>query len=104
MGKMGEDDFANSLIESMKSGSNNLDYLIQSPSVSTGMASITVDGSGENEIVVISGANMNIHPKEIESFAEVFSKVKIVITQMEIPVEAILTSARLDEYMDAHLY
>ncbi|HEX7356233.1 MAG TPA: ribokinase, partial [Ignavibacteriaceae bacterium] len=56
---------------------------------------ITVDETGQNEIIVISGSNMNLTPVEIESRSELFENVSVVLTQLEIPIETVVKTAEL---------
>lgn len=87
--KLGKDDFGKSLYASMSKDNIDLDCVIQDESSLTGTALISVDGKGENEIIVISGANMELSADEIENCANVFEKVKVVLTQLEIPIDTV---------------
>lgn len=95
IGKMGQDDFAESLVQSMSRDNINLSYLIREKNSTTGIALISVNSSGENEIIVISGANMELSCAELNARAEVFSKVNTVLAQLETPLETVIESARL---------
>lgn len=93
--KLGDDDFGNSLIKSMSKDNIDLSYVIQDSQSITGTALISVDGTGENEIIVISGANMELNTSEIETCNDIFSRVKVVLTQLEIPLDTVKTVAKL---------
>ncbi|MBU2493511.1 MAG: ribokinase [Bacteroidetes bacterium] len=95
MGKMGNDDFANSLYDSLHSNNIDLSYLMKSKESHTGMALITVDGKGENEIVVVSGTNMKLTCEDLKNSNVLFKDVKIVLTQLEIPTETVMSIANL---------
>jgi len=100
IGKVGNDDFGKRLTNNMKNTGICLDNLLSDPSDNTGTALITVDEKGENEIVVISGTNMRITAEDVRQFEDVFQKVKIVLTQLEIPLEAVTETARLAKKHD----
>jgi ribokinase len=95
LGKMGNDLFREKLSASMQNDGVQLDHLLIDPNASTGMALITVDRNGQNEIVVVSGSNMNLSPADIESKRALFAAAKIVLLQLEIPLDTVTQSARL---------
>lgn len=55
----------------------------------TGTAIITIDSNGDNNIVVIQGANAECDAKYLEENENEFSNCDIVLLQMEIPIDAI---------------
>jgi ribokinase len=95
IGRIGDDDFGKSLIKNMKKEGVNLSHLIIDGKESTGTALITVEGKGENEIVVISGSNMKLSSDDIERKKEIFKEVKVVIVQLEIPLNTVLQAAKI---------
>ncbi len=63
----------------------------------SGVALITIDGSGENTIVIVGGANAMLTPGDVEQAGAVLSAAQVVVLQLEIPpvvVEAAATLAR----------
>lgn len=62
---------------------------------STGIAVITVDADAENTIVVSPGANRRLTPDVIASNAAAISDAKVVVAQLEVPVESVLAVARV---------
>ena len=95
MGKMGRDVFRDRLRASLEHDGVRLDYLLEDPDAATGTALITVDASGQNQIIVASGSNMRLTPDEVEARREVFSRVGVVLLQLEIPLDTVQASARL---------
>ena len=61
---------------------------------STGIAVITVDAEAENTIVVSPGANHRLTPDVIASNAAAISGAKVVVAQLEVPVESVLAAAQ----------
>ena len=61
----------------------------------SGTALILVDESGENCISVVSGANGDITPADIDSVADVIRAAGFLILQLEIPVESVLRAAKI---------
>jgi ribokinase len=95
IGKMGQDDFKEKLLEKMTLDGVRLEHLLIDEDEHTGMALITVDGEGENEIVVVSGSNMNLTVGDIVGKRTLFSKVDVVLTQLEIPLDTVIETGRL---------
>ena len=95
IGKMGNDVFRAKLIQNMKNDGVRLRHLLIDPKESTGIALITVDGRGQNEIVVVSGSNMELTPFDIERQRDVFSKVQVVLLQLETPLETVTRAVQI---------
>ncbi|NIT59555.1 MAG: ribokinase, partial [Aliifodinibius sp.] len=56
---------------------------------------ITIDSSGQNEIVVASGSNMNLLPADIEAKRDLFARAGLLLLQLEIPLETVLQSIKI---------
>jgi len=56
---------------------------------SSGVASITVDSSGENTIIVVPGANLKVTPAYLSTKLDVIKEAAMVLAQLEIPLETI---------------
>jgi len=95
IGKMGNDEFHEILSASMQNDQINLAYLKTDPMLKTGTALIMVDGEAENEIVVISGSNLNLSEEDVVSADRAFKEAAIIVTQLEIPTETVLAAARM---------
>ena len=75
------------LTELPKSGVDCSNILTKE-NISTGVAPITVSTtSGENNIVVIPGANLKLTPDDLTSRRELFQNAKVLICQNEISHE-----------------
>ncbi|MGF1616443.1 MAG: ribokinase [Acidimicrobiia bacterium] len=61
---------------------------------STGIAVITVDAEAENTIVVSPGANQLLTPDVIASNVAAISGAKVVVAQLEVPVESVSAAAQ----------
>lgn len=65
------------------------------PDAATGVAQITVAGSGENTIIVTSGANLDLTPALIDAERERIDAASVVLTQGELAVATIEHLARV---------
>merc|ERR1711865_703285 len=76
---------------------NNVDTtLIDSSSPKpTGVAPITVDASGSNQIVVIMGANDDLTAQGVERARQRIKSSKLLMCQLEVPLETSLAALRI---------
>jgi ribokinase len=72
-----------------------VEHLVVDRDGSTGIALITVDQKGENEIVVVSGSNMKLTAADVEKRGRVFSKASVLLVQLEIPLDTLIASVRM---------
>lgn len=87
IGRVGKDVFAPIALNIWKDEGINTDFVVQDPNVSTGVAPIFVEKSGENSIVVVLGANLAITTEDIDKAADVIAEADILMTQLEITDE-----------------
>ncbi len=95
IGSVGKDENGYQMIEALKNDNidvKNMNYSTDNP---TGMAIITVDNVGNNSIIVIPGANMEIDEKLIENSEQIIKNSKIIVSQFETPVEATIKAFRI---------
>jgi len=100
IGKMGNDDFSRRISKNLDKAGVELQHLLIDTEESTGTALITVDKSGENKIIVIPGSNMKLSHSDIEKKKNLFSQVKVVIAQLEIPLDTVVNAATLAKEND----
>ncbi|MBU5313909.1 ribokinase [Tissierella carlieri] len=88
LGKVGKDVFGDALIESMKESGVNIEH-IEKTDESTGIAVINVDKHGNNNIIVIPGANGDVDKEYLQRHLIAFEKADIVVFQLEVPLETV---------------
>lgn len=88
IGKVGEDGFGQTLINSLKNDKVDTTY-IQTAKGATGVALITVDKNAQNSIVVSSGANFEVKEDDIDNNIEAIKNSDIVVLQLETPLNTI---------------
>jgi len=88
IGKVGEDVFGKDLRKFLENEKLDLSGLQTAPT-SSGIAAINVDKSGDNTITIISGANGEVMPEFIEENINLVKESKVVISQFEIPDDAV---------------
>jgi ribokinase len=85
--KLGEDTFGAQALDGLKKEGLDVGYMCRTPQFASGVALITVNAQGENEIVVASGANMELTPDDLPDV--VFREIDLVLIQLEIPLETV---------------
>jgi ribokinase len=60
----------------------------------SGVALITTSAGGENNIVVVPGANEELTPKRLEQSASILERAGFLLAQLEIPLETIESLAQ----------
>ena len=88
IGKVGEDGFGQTLINSLKNDNVDTTY-IQTTKGATGVALITVDKNAQNSIVVSPGANFEVKEEDIDNNIEAIKNSDIVVLQLETPLNTI---------------
>jgi ribokinase len=91
LGRVGKDNFGDYLFDNLQS--NNVDTkFVQRDEASTGTAIIVVDPNGQNSIVLSAGANGKVSDTDVRT--AIFSDFKLLLLQLEIPVETVLSAAQ----------
>ncbi|OPJ57028.1 ribokinase [Alkalithermobacter paradoxus] len=89
VGSVGDDEFGESLVESLEKDKINTDFIKKNKNVPTGVALITVNKYGNNSIVVAPGANYNLIANDIDKSIDAINNSDMVVTQLEIPIETV---------------
>jgi len=88
VGAVGKDNYASEIIKNLKQNQVNTEYLSQLENAASGTAHITL-AEGDNSIVVIPAANMQLTPAMIDAAFELIRSADIVMVQQEIPISVI---------------
>ncbi|NMM62124.1 ribokinase [Clostridium sp. P21] len=92
---VGNDENGLELVKVLKKDNIDVSNVNYSDTNPTGMAIITVDDLGNNSIIVVPGANMEINPSYIENLKQVIVSSKILVAQFETPVEATIQAFKI---------
>lgn len=87
--KVGNDLFADNTIENFKKFGIDTRYVTKAPDASSGIASIFVDESGQNRILIVKGANDLLAPADIDAAAEDLKACAMIILQLEAPLPTV---------------
>lgn len=95
LGRVGEDDYGRMLRDALASVGASVDGVRSVDGVATGVAAITVDGTGENRIVAVPGANGAYSVAELEKDTAFIRIAKIALFQLETPVQTVTKALEL---------
>jgi ribokinase len=86
IGAVGDDAFGDVLRKSLSSNGVNTEH-VYAKTGSSGLAFITVNGEGQNHIVLSEGANAQLSADVVEASLETISEIEVILFQNEIPWE-----------------
>lgn len=95
IGRVGLDLFGDQLKASLSSAGVDVSFVNASRSHPTGVAFIAVEHSGQNAIVVASGANMDLPSADVEAMRRVFRGAAIALFQLESPLDTVAAALRI---------
>src|SRR5215471_3069974 len=92
--RVGDDLFGPATLKNFESQGIDTKHIRVTPRVSSGVAPIFVEPSGQNRIWVVKGANDRVTPDDVDAAADVIRTADFVILQLEIPVETVYYALR----------
>lgn len=97
IGRVGSDDFGKALQASLEREGINTAHILVDEIAPTGIATITLDETGQNSIVVSSGTNMKLTPEDVEKALSQIKSVDVIVLQLEIPLGCVEAAARFGQ-------
>ena len=95
IGAVGPDTFGEPARELLELEGIDVSHVLVDRSAATGVALITVDARGENQITVAPGANASLAPEAVaDALAELGPAVGAVLASLEVPLDAVEAGAR----------
>lgn len=93
VGRVGAHSFGAELISNLQAAGVETDNIFVDESVSSGVAIITVSHTGENQIIVIPGANGRVNQEDVNRLSHLLPTAKALLLQLEIPITAVVAAA-----------
>src|SRR5258706_14281835 len=93
--KVGSDLFGPATIKNFESQGIDARYVRIAEGVSSGVAPIFVDPSGQNRIIVVKGANDTLSPEDVDAAAPLLRKADTIVMQFEIPLRTVYHTVKL---------
>jgi ribokinase len=97
--RVGDDMFGEATIQNFKSLGIDTSRVLVTPGVSTGVAPIFVESSGQNRILVVKGANDRLTPEDVYAASDVILGADKVVLGLEIPL---LTTIKAMQFAKEH--
>lgn len=95
VGRVGNDGFGGELIASLTADRIQIEAVSKSDTAGTGTALIVVDHTAQNRIVVVPGANGEVTPALVDTYAGLIQSASVLLLQLEIPVDACVRAAEI---------
>jgi ribokinase len=92
--KVGSDLFGPATIKNFESQGIDATYVGIAEGVSSGVAPIFVEPSGQNRIIVVKGANDLLLPEDVNAAAPLLRKADTIVMQFEIPLRTVYHTVR----------
>lgn len=87
--RVGSDLFGPATIKNFESLGIHAEHIRPVPGVSSGVAPIFVEPSGQNRIIVVKGANDKLLPADVDEAADVLKSADCIVLQFEIPLPTV---------------
>jgi len=94
VGCVGDDQAGRDLLGSLAADRVDTAGVRVAAGVPSGTAFITVDGAGENQIVVSPGANARLTPDDVAAAGPALAAAAVTLVQLEVPLETVAAAAR----------
>jgi ribokinase len=95
IGRVGDDTFGEQLTAHLQAENVDTEAIMSTDGVASGVAVISVDGKGENAIVVASGANFRVTPDDLFWHEQAFEQADVVLLQLELPIPTVRAAIML---------
>ena len=95
VGNLGTDAFGDQAIERLKKENINCKQVTRDSEQASGVALISVNQWGENQIVVVPGANATLSAEHVENAFSNITKGSIILLQLEIPLASVARAIEL---------
>jgi ribokinase len=94
VGRLGNDDFGRQLLRHLQAADVQTDGVLVDETTSSGVAVITVDDAGENNIIIIAGANGRLNETDVERLRTQLPGAAALLMQLEIPLPTVQLAAQ----------
>ncbi len=94
LARVGDDLFGPATIQNFAAYGIDTTHVRITHGVSSGVAPIFVDSSGQNRILVVKGANDRLLPADIDAASKLLEQADFIILQLEIPLETVYYTLR----------
>jgi ribokinase len=94
LGQIGIDSHGDKLKSNLESAGVDTSYIQRDANVGSGLAFISIDSTGQNQIIIVAGANGTFSAERLSIARELLASARVVLLQLEIPITTVLAAAR----------
>ena len=94
VGQVGDDIFGPQLLDGLQAAGVNVSGVSVAEGETSGIAVIGIDGSAQNRIVQVLGANTTCGAAQVAAVATALNDAQVLMLQLEVPIEVSLAAAR----------
>ena len=87
--KVGDDMLGDGVLQNFERTGVDAKHVERVNGQSTGTATILVDRSGDNCILIVKGANGDLTPEDVERAGDDLKTCDLILTQLEVPLETV---------------
>jgi ribokinase len=95
VGRTGADSFGGIIRDGLADRGVHIDELRALADVASGLATISVEDSGRNAIVVVPGSNGRLAPADLDAISALIRGAAVVVLQCEIPMDTVYRAIEL---------
>jgi ribokinase len=89
IGCVGDDAYGGQLYDALVAEQIDCQAVARVARTSTGVASIVVDASSQNAIIIVAGANGRLEPESIRRFDGLLANADVIVCQLEVPMDTV---------------
>lgn len=93
--RVGADAYGSAALVQFQQEGLATEHVLTDATAPSGVALILVGADGQNSIAVAPGVNARLTPADVEAARATFATAKILLLQLETPLETVLAAARL---------
>ncbi|GAB2496338.1 ribokinase [Algoriphagus taiwanensis] len=101
--KLGKDMFGQQTRKSLRDEGISPDLILEEEGIASGVALILVEDSGENQIVVVPGANGKLSPEDLTKAIPFLETADLLLCQLETPIPTVEALAQLARKFEKRL-
>jgi ribokinase len=87
--RLGDDLFGPATVRNFESRGIDASHVWMTKDVSSGVAPIFVDSTGQNRILVVKGANDKLTPDDVDAASALLQTADCIVLQLEVPLDTV---------------
>ena len=93
--RVGDDVFGRDVLRNLADSGIDVTHAGVARGTANGVASIFVEPSGENAIVIVAGANGTLSPADVDAAADDLARCDLILLQLEVPLDTVCHAIRV---------